>query len=55
MHYLEKIECSIVQLFIHIIQNKVSIKLVRMINWEVFLLNIFIFSLLSILSATNVV
>jgi len=47
-HYFEKIECSTAQLFFHISQNIIHIRLVRMINWEVFLFNRFIFSLISI-------
>jgi len=39
LYYLEK------SIFIHISQNNL---LVRMINWEVFLINRFIFSLISI-------
>jgi len=46
-HYLEKIECLTVQLFMHS-HNNVYIRLVRMIKWEVFLFIRFIFSLLSI-------
>jgi len=49
-HYLEKIECSTAQLFINISQNNVNIRLVGMINWEIFLFNKFIFCLLSFLS-----
>ena len=44
-YYFEKFECSTAQLlFIHISQNNVHNRLVRMINWEVFLFNRFIFS-----------
>jgi len=44
--YLEKFVCSTARLFI-ISQNIVHIRLVKTMNWEVFL-NRFIFSLLSI-------
>jgi len=58
-HYLEKINCLTTQLFIRISQNNVHIRLVRMINLDVFMFNKFIFSLLSfdwvLLTSLNII